>query len=178
MELVTATTIWTGDRADLPALTADQRAEAEQVLAIYAERPRGASHERIAAMVGEAALVMPMRTGSAGEERARLAIYQRQLADIDSDVLAAAFDEAQRTLKWFPTIAELRDIAARLPARRRVMIASRLRQLLAVPQPVDPGDLVPVEEVTALLADLRHANPDVSARTDRLPASAADRSSS
>ena len=38
-------------------------------------------------------------------------IYQRLLADIDADVLAAAADKCIAECKWFPTVAELRTAA-------------------------------------------------------------------
>jgi len=44
---------------------------------------------------------------------ATIAVYAEALADLDLDVATAAVDEAIATLKFFPAIAELRELAAR-----------------------------------------------------------------
>src|ERR1051325_296988 len=45
---------------------------------------------------------------------ATLAIYAADLADIDDDILTQAIVTARRTIKFFPTIAEIREIAVEL----------------------------------------------------------------
>ncbi|MEH3107134.1 MAG: hypothetical protein PGN09_07590 [Sphingomonas fennica] len=149
--IVRDSALWAGGDAQLPALTADDRAAAEGALAVYAAAPHGSTPQRIAAFVGTAAAVLPRRRDTEGEARMRLAVYETQLADIDSDVLAAAFDEAVRTLTFFPTIAEIRAIAGRLPAPPRVWIAWRLRQLLRAAPAAPVIDPVQPEEVAELL---------------------------
>jgi hypothetical protein len=130
----------------LPVLTDEQRAAAERALAIFAEMPRGTAPVRVASMMGQAALAYPNGRLSPQETDARLAIYQRELADIDEDILSQAFRMAVRNGKFFPSIAELRDFARHVPTPRRLVIAARLRALVAnVPAPpveyIEPGQL-------------------------------------
>jgi hypothetical protein len=165
--------LWAADDARLPALSPDERDEAARALAVYDEAPRGSSPERVAALFGAASIVMPARGATAAEAKLRLAAYQEDLADIDSDILGAAFREARRTMTFMPSIAELRAIASRLPAPPRVFIAWRLRQLMAAPADTPAVDAVGAGEVGQLLDSLR---PAVPGPTERMAPRAADRS--
>lgn len=126
-------------------MTDDLRGEAERAVAVYDCMPRGSSPERIASLVGTAALGYAAGRLSERESASRLKLYQVELADIDSDVLAQAFRAVVRACKFFPTIAEIRDAARSVPAPRRMVIAARLRRLLAtravaaMPDVVDPA---------------------------------------
>lgn len=51
---------------------------------------------------------------SAGDLKLTLGIYERLLADIPADVLEAAAMQHIASAKFFPTVAELRDLAAAL----------------------------------------------------------------
>ena len=152
--MVEVDAIWDGGPP--PALTDAERREAEEALAIYRQHPRGSSDAKIAKMVGTAALGYPAAKLSGDEADGRLRLYQSELADIDADILGPAFSAAVRGSKFFPTIAELRDHAARVPRPRRYLIAYRLRKLLEHrPQPaIAEQDLVRPEQMRELISRL------------------------
>ncbi|HLZ78828.1 MAG TPA: hypothetical protein VKQ09_05765 [Sphingomonas sp.] len=137
------------ERGPLPVLTDAQRKAAEQALAVFDTMPRGSSPEHVAALMGTAALAYPAGKLSAAEADARLAVYQSELADIDSSILGKAFSAAVRDGKFFPSIAELREHARRVPTPRRLIVEARLRRLLAN-RPKAAIDLVAPGQLSAL----------------------------
>lgn len=144
---------WAIRGTDLPVLTAEQRIAAEQAVAVFDQMPRGSSPSHIAKLFGMAVLAYPAVRMSDGESDARLSLYQSELGDIDEDTLAKAFSLAVRSIKFFPSVAELRAFAKDVPTPRRYVVASRLRALLAQRAP-EPIDLVKPEQLAGLLAGL------------------------
>lgn len=125
---------------------------------MYDAAPRGASPARIAKLIGTAAVGYAAQRLSDDEATMRLTLYQDALADIDADVLGEAFALAVRESRFFPTIAELRGFAARVPRPRRCVIAGRLRALLRQPPaPVAIEDPVTPDQMRSLLLRLGSA---------------------
>lgn len=130
-----------------------EREAAERALAVFDAAPRGAPADRIAAMVGEASLAYPAARLGDREADARVAVYERELADIDADILGEAFRMAVRENRFFPSVAELRTYAGRVPAPRRSIVAGRLRRLLAN-RPAEVVDLVSSDQLAGLIGRL------------------------
>jgi hypothetical protein len=82
-------------------------------------------------MMTKLALGYPNQKLTDVEAEARMELYAEQLADIPYDMLGPAFAAAIRTLKFFPTIAELRDLATAQPAPPRRRRQHRIEMLLA-----------------------------------------------
>jgi hypothetical protein len=76
----------------------------------------------ISSMMGRLAVVYRAERLSAKEARLRLETYTSLLEDIPPDILRAAFIEAAKTLKFFPTVAEIREIASVELRRRQLML--------------------------------------------------------
>ncbi|WCT73943.1 hypothetical protein PQ455_01540 [Sphingomonas naphthae] len=169
--------LWADGAARLPALTGEDRAAAVDALAAYDQAPRGTGPRKIAALVGAAAVAFPAQRVSDDEAAARIDLYQRQLADIDADILADAFSAAINANRFFPTIAEIREHAAKLPAPLRVVRAWRLRQILrAAPEPeaADPFDVDAANAEMEAMGSRIRFKPD--GGTYRLPAAEPDQS--
>jgi len=155
-ELLAAKSIWETDGA-LPVLGGDDRAAAERALAVYAEHPRGTSSTRIGEMVGTLAASYPNGRLSDAEAKLRLKVYKASLKDIDLDILTHAVAKVVLGSKFFPTVAEIRETAGRLPAPARTVRAWRLRQLLqasepaVIEDPIGPADERRVEKTLASL---------------------------
>lgn len=140
----------------VPAIT-DAEAEAvERALAIYDEHPKGSTPRQINKMMTRLALAYPNAKLSVEEASARLELYEQMLADIDVDLLGAAFAAAVKTLKFFPSVAELRDLAMSQPATPRFQQKYRLRQLLAKHRepPISLEPPVTPEQRAAIKAEL------------------------
>lgn len=121
--------LWSSDDP-LPLLTVDDLAQARRAIAVYRGAPKGSPAPYIAKQIGTLAIALPVARVSDREAQARVEIYQRALADLDTDVLRAAVGRAIETCRFFPTVAELREIASCMPAPQRVVRAYRLRQLV------------------------------------------------
>lgn len=63
-------------------------------------------------MVAKLAVLYPDRQMTDEEADARLALYVELLEDIPPDLLAAAFKAAAQRIKFFPSVAEIREFAA------------------------------------------------------------------
>lgn len=126
------------------------RAEAESAAAIMNLGCRGASASEITRMMSRMASAFPNVTLSAAEAEQRLSIYEIALADIPPDILGRACIEAVKTLRFFPTVAELRTCAGHELGRRHWMmrqlnrLASMPPELPAAPQ-LTPAQLDEVE---------------------------------
>lgn len=140
----------------LPVITDGEADEARRALAVYRDHPKGTPVRLISRMVTWLANGYPNSKVSDAEAEARLELYCEMLADIDSDLLGQAFREAVKTSKFFPSISEIRDIAAKLPATERMVHAHRLRVLLDRHAQGEEPAVVPVtpEEQAAIKAEV------------------------
>lgn len=151
-ELLAATSIWTADGV-VPAIDGEDRVSAELALATYERHPKGSSANWIERLLGTLATAFPASKLSEAEAKARLRLYTLSLEDIDIDILRRAVAASVKTCRFFPTVAELREIAERLPAPDRVWTMWKLRELLAA-KPIaviKSEDLADADEVRALI---------------------------
>jgi hypothetical protein len=161
----------------LPEITADEAEQIEAALAVYEAHPKGSTPRQINKMMTKLALAYPNAKLSVEEAGARLELYEQMLADLDVDLLAAGFSAAVKTLKFFPSVAELRDLAMKQPATPRFQQRYRLRTLLehyrnkpvAIEPPVTP------EQRAAIKAELG-LEREASALLDRVIGTEAPRS--
>jgi hypothetical protein len=111
-------------------------------------------------MVAKASLAYPAAKLSDGEARVRLELYADALSDIPADVLGVAFLEAVKTIKFFPSVCELRALAEAESGRRWREEQQRLRESRPhIPPPAPEPELSAAEkvEVSRMLKDtIRH----------------------
>ncbi|WP_162527163.1 hypothetical protein [Sphingomonas solaris] len=149
--------IWKDNDA-LPVLNAEDKACAERALATYDAAPRGSTPGRISKFMATLAILYPAAKLTDPEVELRLEAYQIALADIDADVLARAFDAASKTCRFFPSVAEIRECARKVPAPDRMIDACRLRTLL-LSQPAVPIERAPSVPLTG--EDIRRMSSEV-----------------
>lgn len=142
------------DAEKLPTITDDEVEAVEHALAVYRDAPAGTNPRQVNKMMAKLALGYPSQKISTDEAEARIELYSEQLADIPVDILGAGFAAAVRTLKFFPSVSELRELAMKQPAPPRIVHQHRLQLLLdahrnAVPA-IEP--LLP-EEMSAIMAE-------------------------
>lgn len=77
-----------------------------------------ATADEIVMTLGKLAAIMAGRQGQADLQAALLA-YAEDLEGVPSRVIRAAAIKARRTLKWFPTLAEIRECIAEMYATER-----------------------------------------------------------
>lgn len=125
------------------------------------------------AMMAKLAIGYPGQRVSDREADARLELYTEQLSDIPPDVLGMAFREAVRTIKFFPSIAEIRAIASKLPNPRleREWFLQELLRRHAEPEEVREPNVSP-EERLAIKAEAG-LSEETSALLDRIVGSKA-----
>lgn len=114
----------------LPVLTDVELADAEQALAVYRAAPRTSSPRAVDRVMAKLVVAYPAARVSVEEASARLDVYAEQLSDIPADVLMAGAMAAARTMKFFPSISEIRAAAMSQPAPPRIQRQWRLSQLL------------------------------------------------
>lgn len=102
-------------------VTPEQAAEIRAVLPALAYAPEPAGGAVVRRMVGKAALAYPSAKLNDQEAALRLEVYADALSDLPADVLGLAFLEAVKTIKFFPSIAEIRTLAGREIGRRRYL---------------------------------------------------------
>jgi hypothetical protein len=97
--------------SDLPAIHGSQRSELDQAIANFEAANVPADPAEISRMIGKIAVLFPNAKLSEAEARAQNELYVDLLSDIPGDVLGAAFRKCAQTLKFFPTVAEIRAAA-------------------------------------------------------------------
>lgn len=97
--------------SDLPALTGERLAETRQAIAAFEAANVPADPAEVGRMVGKLAVLFPNAKLSAAEAEAQNQLYVELLSDIPGDVLGGAFRKCAQTLKFFPTVAEIRSAA-------------------------------------------------------------------
>ncbi|WP_183627709.1 hypothetical protein [Novosphingobium sediminicola] len=93
------------------ALTAEQRRELSAIASAPLPALRPCSDQAFDRCMA-ALNVLPSRRGGADEAKVLLEIYRRQLGHLPGAQLVWVVDTALVRLRWFPTIAELLEIAA------------------------------------------------------------------
>jgi len=143
-----------GDR--LPILTGDDLDDARRALAVYREMPRTTAISSIDKMMASLAMAYPSQRISPEAAQLRLEVYAQGLADIAPDLLRGAMHDAVKVHKFFPSVAELRELAAKRPMgehRWRRMVLERLVMAAedrADQRPEDPAEAWTVERLTEL----------------------------
>lgn len=141
--------------SEMPVVTPEQRAAIPAAIALIEPSLVPATPEQIASSLGTVALALPTgKSMSDREEGGRLELYIKALSDIPADILNDACMEAIKRLKFFPKVAELRELAARELARRKwnkatLEILARLHDERYAP-PVKPEDMVKPEALAKL----------------------------
>ncbi len=87
--------------------------------AVSSPTSKPATRSEIQRMVTKASFAYPAVKLSDQEARVRLEVYADALSDIPADILGVAFLEAVKTIKFFPSIAELRALAHAEALRRK-----------------------------------------------------------
>lgn len=100
-------------------ISAEQADEIRAVLPTLAYHPVAAGRAEVERMVGKTSLAYPSVKLNDQEAALRLEVYADALSDLPADVLGHAFKQAIQTIKFFPSVAEIRAIAEREIGRRR-----------------------------------------------------------
>lgn len=146
------------DPERVPAISDAEADECRSALAVYRAAPKTTPVRDIDRMMLKLALGYPNQRLSDSEAEGRMELYAEQLSDIPFDILALGFAAAVRTLKFFPTVAELREMAMSQPAPRRrrrqhrieILLAGHARRAPAIDRDtVESGTIIPAEEVEA-----------------------------
>lgn len=115
---------------DFPVIEPELRQAIPDAVAQLERSLEPASAEQIAAALGTIEVALPMPRGlTERDAEARLVLYIRALHDIPADVLEDACWKAVQTLKFFPKVAELRELA--MPELRRRRGSKAMLELLA-----------------------------------------------
>ena len=140
---------------EFPVVSPEQRAAIPDAIKMVEATLVPATDEQIVSALGTIEVALPLRRDMpAVEADARLEIYSRALADMPADILNAACMEAVKTLKFFPKVAELRELAAKELGRRRwnkamLEMAARVHDERYEP-PVPAEDMVKPEQLARL----------------------------
>jgi len=116
--------------AELPVLVGDELADAKRALDVYRAAPKTSSPRAVDRVMAKLVVAYPAARVSEAEALARLDVYAEQLSDIPADVLMAGAMAAARTIKFFPSISEIRAAAMSQPAPPRILRQWRLSQMV------------------------------------------------
>lgn len=124
----------------------------------YASGLVGASETEIERMLGKIALLFPGVKLTDLEAETRLDLYVDLLGDIPFDCLSVGFREVAKASRFFPTVAEIREHAEPMFAKRRARYYG-LKSLLKKHQeewtpPWREDDRCSPEQAAAILRDL------------------------
>ncbi|WP_152663973.1 hypothetical protein [Sphingomonas sp. SRS2] len=104
--------------SDLPVVSPAARQAVEAEMQAMTSLLQPTDPERISDMLGSLAGLYPAGKMTAAEADAQNALYCDLLKDIPHDILKLAFRSAAQEHKFFPTVAELRELARPHRARR------------------------------------------------------------
>lgn len=107
-------------------LNTEELGECRRLVSQYQAALQPAHPVIVAEKLLEAALIYPDRQTSEKQAEGRSMIYEKHLGDLPADILVKAFDRAFCELKFFPTVAEIRERAEPDMTRRR----ARLHRLM------------------------------------------------
>jgi len=97
--------------SDLPSLSGSTRSDLDTAIASFEAANVPAEPDEISRMIGKIAILFPNGKLSDAEAKAQNQLYVELLNDIPADVLGGAFRKCAQTLKFFPTVAEIRAAA-------------------------------------------------------------------
>lgn len=118
----------TASFANLPVVGPDDAAAIPAIIADIERTLAPSSEEQIDRMVTKIALLFPAVKLSEKEAGARMELYVDLLSDIPFDILSGAFRVVAQRSRFFPTVAEIREAAAKPLAERKGQVIA-LRQL-------------------------------------------------
>jgi hypothetical protein len=160
------------ERVRVNRLTADEyplvtKSEREAIPGAIAELKRslaGSTPDHIASVLGMLSFALPKKHGG-GDAEALITVYAKALNDIPPDVLDDAGLQAVKTLKFFPKVVELREIAMPEIYRRKwqLMALELLAQKYDREANAKPVKLVDPAQIAQLRQQLADRFP--SART-------------
>lgn len=106
-----------------------------------------ADPDEISRMIGKIAILFPNAKLSTSEAEAQNQLYVELLSDIPADILGGAFRKCAQTLKFFPTVAEIRSAAMPEMAMRswRLMRMKALA-LKSEREPLQPAKVIVTDE--------------------------------
>lgn len=119
----------TSSYATLPVVSPDVAGAIPVAIAGFEQMLAPSSADEIERMVTNLSLLYPAAKLSDAEAGARVELYVRLLRDVPFDILSAAFKRVAQTSRFFPTVAEIREAAAKRLSERHAKIYA-LRQLL------------------------------------------------
>jgi hypothetical protein len=145
---------WRPALGEEPLVSADDRAKLPALIAAHEAQLVPGDPRKIPAIIGYLSTAFPAKDRTEGEDRARLRHYVDGLNDYPTDVLEDACRQSVRRHKFMPTVAEIREIADGLMARRRwpMWVLKRLADRFDRETPAEK--LMPPEEAKASLAKL------------------------
>ncbi len=103
---------------DLPPCGPNTRAMIAASIPKYERASAGSSIHEVERLLTAMASAWPSSKISDAEANARLELFGPALADIPLDILKSALQDAVRTCTFFPSVKEIRDLAAPLKSRR------------------------------------------------------------
>lgn len=98
---------------DVPIVGPETAEAARKALAVYNAGMVACPEPHVEHLMAKLATIYPAAKISDSEAEERLSNYTDLLQDIPADILSRAFREAAQTLKFFPSVAEIRTIAMR-----------------------------------------------------------------
>lgn len=139
---------------NLPTLTPQKYEQVERGITYYRKHLSPAGEAKVIELFLEACTVWPNTKMTVEEKAKQMKAYERNLKDIPADILAVAFDECVQTCKFFPTVAEIREKAAK-PLSLRQSTYHLLRELSTHRKPKEEEDKPLTAEQQAELEAIR-----------------------
>lgn len=154
--------------SDLPALVGEELAEAKRAIAEFQAADVPADQAEVSRMIGKLSVLFPNAKLSEAEASAQNQLYAELLSDIPQDVLGGAFRKCAQTLRFFPTVAEIRSAAGPELAMRSWRLM-RLRAIVLESErnpPTPPKKIITPEQREAIKEEMG-LTPEASALLDR-----------
>jgi hypothetical protein len=150
-----------------PVLVGSDLAEARQAIVQFEAANAPSDPDEVSRMIGKLAILFPNAKLSESEARAQNQLYVELLSDIPQDVLAAAFRKCAQTVKFFPTVAEIRSAAAPEMAMRswRLMRLKAMVQRAEREPPAPPKQIVTDDQRREILSEIP---PEAAAMIERI----------
>ena len=139
--------------SDLPSLAGSVRSDLDRAITEFEAANVPTPPAEISRMIGKLAVLFPNAKLSDAEARAQNELYADLLSDIPQDVLGGAFRKCAQTLKFFPTVAEIRAAAMPEMAARswRLMRMKALAMKSDREPPQPPKEIATVSDRKAAL---------------------------
>jgi hypothetical protein len=155
--------------SDLPVVSDWMKSALNAAIVDFEMANTPADPDEITRMIGKIAVLYPNAKLSDAEAKAQNELYVDLLSDIPGDILARAFRKCAQTLKFFPTVAEIRSAAMPEMAMRSWRIM-RMKALVkrAEREPLELPKQVASPDERQTIMDEENLSPAARALLDRI----------